>query len=302
MNSSRINGYGQTKVYIGKCFRAFVNEKQWKNFISTLIISALLVLVMSDKTFIEPSDTQFSMFAMICGCIWVGVFNSIQSVCKERGIIKHEHHTGLRISSYVIAHAVYELVICALEALIITLTLFIANGAFGLSGVIFPFLVVEAYIAFLLIVFAADMLGLLVSCIVKNTNMAMTVMPFILIVQLLFGGVMFDLGNAEFVKNGTISYWGVNALCSSSSIDEAEPAFDLGLIDLEDVTEEDLEYYEEEYGIPKAITFRYSGLEFKPYKSTPAHVLLCWLILIAQSALFIALGILFLKRVKYDKR
>jgi hypothetical protein len=239
------------------------------------------------------------MFAMICGCIWVGVFNSIQSVCKERGIIKHEHHTGLRISSYVIAHAIYEFVICAGEAFIMTFLLLLTKGGFALKGVILPVIFFEMYIAFLLIIFAADMLGLLVSCIVKDANMAMTIMPFVLIVQLIFGGVMFQLGDAEPVKYLTVSHWGVDALCSSSRTAEMEPLFD---IDAENVSEEELDLIAEAYGLPKSVLYRYSGLEFQVYKPTFIHVIWCWLILALQSAVFIGAGILFLSRVKYDKR
>lgn len=300
MNGSRINAYGQMKIYMGKCFRAFVNEKQWKTFLSAFIISLLLTIVMSENTFKSAPDTQFSMFAMICGCIWVGVFNSIQSVCKERGIIKHEHHTGLRISSYVCAHALYELVICAIEAFIMSLVLLIAKGGFALEGVVTPFIFLEMYITFVLIVFAADMLGLLVSCIVKTTNMAMTVMPFVLIVQLIFGGVMFQLGSAESVKYATISYWGVDALCTSTRTAEMQAA-DFGF-DPEGVTREDCEAMAEYSGIPATLLYRYSGAEFQAYEPTALHLFFCWLMLALQAALFVGLGIVFLRRVEFDMR
>lgn len=299
MNSSRIRAAAQIKIYIGKCFRVFINEKQWKSFISAFVISLLLVVVMSDGTFKTAPDTQFSMFAMICGCIWVGVFNSIQSVCKERGIIKHEHHTGLRISSYIFAHAIYELVVCAVEALIMTLVLMIAKGGFGLEGVVTSFIFAELYFTFVLIVFAADMLGLLVSCIVKTSNAAMTIMPFILIVQLIFGGVMFQLGKAEQVKYFTISHWGVDALCSSTRTSEMESAF---AIDDVNISEEEIDLLETQLGIPRSVIYRYSGLEFQCYEPTAGHLFECWFVLMLQSAIFIGLGILFLGRVKYDKR
>ena len=38
MGAARINAAGQVKIYLGKCFRLFTNEKQWKNFISALLI------------------------------------------------------------------------------------------------------------------------------------------------------------------------------------------------------------------------------------------------------------------------
>ena len=81
-------------------------------------------------------------------------------------------------------------------------------------GLIFP-LALDLYITMYLTVFASDMMAILVSCIVKDNNSAMTVMPFILIVQLIMAGVVFDLeGIADRISNLTISKWGMNGLMS----------------------------------------------------------------------------------------
>ena len=34
MSEKRISGIQQIHIYLGKCWRLFKNEKQWKNFIS----------------------------------------------------------------------------------------------------------------------------------------------------------------------------------------------------------------------------------------------------------------------------
>ena len=120
MEENRVGRIGQIKIYTGKCFRTFVNEKGWKALISTLIISVILAWVIGDNTFAVNESTKTGVFAMICGSLWIGIFNSIQSICRERAIIKREHRTGLHISSYVIAHMLFEFVLCFAEALIIT--------------------------------------------------------------------------------------------------------------------------------------------------------------------------------------
>ena len=60
---------------------------------------------------------------VISACIWSGIFHSIRSVCRERAIVKREYRTGLRLSSYVLAHVLYETALCSAEALIIQITL-----------------------------------------------------------------------------------------------------------------------------------------------------------------------------------
>lgn len=219
MNENRLSGIGQIEVYIGKCFRLFRNEKQWKYFISSLVIILLIALVTGPDMFREYGPTQKGAFAIVSACIWSGLFNSIRSVCQERAIIKREHRTGLRISSYILAHVVYEMFLCAVEAVIVLVVVCISNAShLPPEGVIIQssFAVIpEMYLSLFLVTFSADMLALLVSCIVKDENTAMMIMPLVLVVQLVMGGVIFELsGIAEYISRFTISRWGVNALCT----------------------------------------------------------------------------------------
>lgn len=161
---------------------------------------------------------------MICGCIWTGLFNSIQLICRERAIIKREHRTGLHISSYVLARMIFDFGLCVAEAVILT-AVFDAFRNFPSHGVIFQWTGFEFFISFTLIIFCADALGILVSCIVKNENAAMTVMPFVLIIQLVMSGMMFALPeSAEPIKELTISKWGLTSICSSADLNEIPTA------------------------------------------------------------------------------
>lgn len=120
MAERRISGQGQIAVYLGKCFRLFRNEKQWKNFLSSFIIIVIISMVTGPDMFNTYDATNKGAFAVISACIWSGLFNSIQSICRERAIIKREYRTGLRISSYILAHVIYEMFLCAGESLIVT--------------------------------------------------------------------------------------------------------------------------------------------------------------------------------------
>jgi len=215
----RISGVGQTKIYVGKCFRSFVNEKSWKSFISSAIIILLISTVTGDDMFADYEATKTGAFALVCACIWIGIFNSIQSICKERDIIKREHRTGLRISSYISAHLIYEAALCAGESLIaVSLTALANHENFPSSGVMLPAFI-ELMISFFIIIFASDTLGLLVSSIVKKETTAMTVMPFVLIIQLIMSGMIFELeGYTEIISKFTISKWGLDAICTTANL------------------------------------------------------------------------------------
>lgn len=229
MRGTRISRLGQIGIYVGKCFRMFRNEKGWKVLISAAIITLIITSVTGSDTFVVAQATRNGAFALVCACIWIGIFNSIQSICRERAIIKREHRTGLHISSYIIAHMIYELVICLMETTIVTLIMYFANrDHFPAEGLFFPPLF-ELMITFFLIIYSSDVLGLLVSGIVKNENTAMTIMPFILIVQLVMSGMIFALeGASKVIANFTISKWGVNAICTTANVNsllEALPTY-----------------------------------------------------------------------------
>ena len=78
----------QIKIYFGKRMRSFLYEKRWMSIIATAIIAFIIVFVTGDGLFADQSDTKRGAFTLICACIWSGLFNSIQNICKEREIIK----------------------------------------------------------------------------------------------------------------------------------------------------------------------------------------------------------------------
>jgi len=216
---TRSGRISQIKIYTGKCFRMFINEKAYKLFISCAIIAVIISWVSGEDMFHAFSATRTGAFALICACIWMGIFNSIQSICRERAIIKREHRTGLHLSSYIAAHMIYEFAICFVEAFITVVILSILRGIpVTAAGVFLPALI-ELFLTFFLVIYCADLLGMAVSCIVRTETSAMTVMPFVLILQLVMSGIVFPLDDtAASVSCATISKWGVAAVCVTANV------------------------------------------------------------------------------------
>lgn len=227
MEENRSARAGQVAVYFGKCFRIFRHEKGWKVILFGAVISAIIAWVPGDNMFVNKVETRNGAFAIICACIWIGLFNSIQSICRERKIIKREHRTGLHISSYILAHMLYELCICLIQSVIMVAALLIFRKNFPSEGVLMPG-ILEIYISCLLVMYASDVLGIAVSSFVKSENAAMAAMPFVLIVQLVLAGIIFELsGSVKTVSNITISKWGVEAISATCDINNMPDAFTL---------------------------------------------------------------------------
>ena len=52
--------------------------------------------------------------------IWIGLFNTIQEVCKERAILKREYMGNLRLSGYVLSKYIVQGIICLIQATLLT--------------------------------------------------------------------------------------------------------------------------------------------------------------------------------------
>lgn len=203
----------QTIVYIKKNFRLFMNQKDWKFIIIAAVISFLVCGVVSDGMFDTYETTKSGFFCIISAAIWIGVFNSIQGICKEHDTITSETRSGLHISSYVMSHVLFDFAVCFLQTIIL-LGICYAYIDFPKEGIIFP-AVIEYFITLLMITWGSDIMGIMISSAAPNPNTAMTAMPFVLIMQLVMSGVLFELkGIYDKIAPVTFSKWGMAALGS----------------------------------------------------------------------------------------
>lgn len=299
--NERVGRWGQVRIYTGKFYRIFLHEKGWKFIAFAVIIAVLLSVVMGDKMFVEKEFTRTGMFAIVTAMIWVGVFNSIQNICREREIIKREHRTGLHISAYVAAHMIFQAALCAVQA-VLMLVIFGFFMELPSEGVVTGSYYIDAFICFFLVLYAADMMGLAVSSVVKSTTTSMTVMPFLLIIQLIFSGSIFPLtGPAQKVSALTISKWGQRVLCIEANLNEI-PSVALeqeleelkqfeGMDLLVDLLPDDLIR-----DMSSDMTYR------KIYNYEPDLVTRRWLYLIGFAVAFGAFSILSLEFVDKDRR
>lgn len=213
--------FSQVRIYLGKFFRMFIYQNDWKMLPMATVISALVGMVVQPNMFLTMEGTLFGAFALSCVSIWNGCFNSIQVVCRERGIVKREHRSGMHISSYVFAHMIYQAFLCLCQSVLIVYVCYQIGVRFPTKGFITGAFSVDFCITIFLITYASDMLGLLVSSFVRNTTLAMTIMPFILIFQLVFSGGFFSLPEwSQPLTDLTISRYGLRSVSALGDYNE----------------------------------------------------------------------------------
>ena len=71
---------GQIGLYLGKFGRIFVYHNDWKVLPMGAVIAAVVIFVVGQNLFVTQEGTSTGTFALACVCIWIGFFNSIQTV------------------------------------------------------------------------------------------------------------------------------------------------------------------------------------------------------------------------------
>ncbi len=204
----------QIKIYTRKFFRTLKKESII-SIIMGVVITLLVMLVTKENMFDSFEGTKLGLFALICVCIWVGIFNSIQLVCREKNdIVKDELDKSLRASSYIASHFIYQLCLCFIQSVIVFVIFMIFMKDKGDIGQPVLYL-----ITIFLVMFSSDAMALVISSVVPNPIIAMTIMPLLLLIQLVMADVLIELDeSAAFISNFTISKWGMAAFGNIGSI------------------------------------------------------------------------------------
>ena len=207
----------QVWIYLGKLLRMFVYQSDWKVLPMAALIAGLVGMVIRRGMFQNMESTLMGSFALVCVCLWNGCFNSIQVICRERDVIKREHRSGMHVSSYITAHMLYQLLLCAVQTGITIYVTSIVGVKYPVEGLVTDWMVVDLGISMLMITYASDMLSLWVSTLAHSTTTAMTIMPFVLIFQLVFSGGMLTLPAwTEPLTHFTISNPGLKVIAAQA--------------------------------------------------------------------------------------
>jgi len=216
--SIRHRGRGaQVFIYFGKLLRMFVYQNDWKVLPMAALIAGLVGMVIRNRFFINMEGTLMGAFAMVCVCIWNGCFNSIQVICRERDVIKREHRSGMHISSYIVSHMLYQALLCLAQTGVTLFVTLKVGVQYPFEGLVTPLFLLDFGISMFLITYASDMMSLWVSTLARTTTTAMTIMPFVLIFQLVFSGGMLTLPAwTEPLTHFTISNPGLKVIATQA--------------------------------------------------------------------------------------
>ena len=153
----------QIIIYLGKIFRIFLYQNDWKVLPMSAVVAGMAALVVRGGMFQSMERTLTGSLALTCVAIWNGFFNSIQVVCRERSIIKREHRAGMHVSAYIAAHMIFQAMLCAIQTGILLYVCSMMGIIFPWKGLITDLFLVDLWITLFLVTYASDMMSLLIS-------------------------------------------------------------------------------------------------------------------------------------------
>lgn len=301
----------QVPIYLGKMVRMFVYRNDWVSIPMAALIAGMVAMVIRSSFGISMEGTLKGAFALTCVALWNGCFNSIQVICHERNIIKREHRSGMHMSSYVAAHMIYQFAICLAQTALTMYVCRVVGVSFAGKGVVTEWMYLDIFISMLIIAYTADMMALLISAIVHTTTAAMTVMPFILIFQLVFSGGIFTLPNwANGISDYTISHYGMSVIAAQAHYNELPMSSGWSTLEMmkdtpiaEGITIGDaIDYAGDDIVRETVMKKTAEANQNEEYDSTSINIVARWLVLLFFGLIYVTITIILLEFIDRDKR
>lgn len=232
----------------------------WKAFITSLagclafpLIATLLTVFFAGKNmFADYEGTRTACLILVCCAIWSGMFNSMGIIARERNVVKLEYMAGRRLGCYILSNAVVQMFLCLIQSVFLMLAIPLINLRFDHSmpdeGIIFESTLLEYYVTLVLVMWAADAMGMLLSCFVKKVENANKWAPIIVLGELVFSGALFSLeGIGEKFSLAALSRWGMAALGSISDMNIRPLRIQLSYPSIPDRAIEEIFFHEGEH-------------------------------------------------------
>ncbi len=246
--SPRANAWRQFSILIQRYFELVVRDKVLLTVLLAVmpLVGVLLATIAQPAALVGDSadriaqivsekglytiagQTQTVLMMLALAAVLVGLFAASFELVRERAIYRRERMINLRLIAYITSKLTVLVGFAALQcmALIVVLAF---RVQFPFAGILLPG-PLEIYITLLLASIAGILLGLFISAIVSSVNTVIYVVLLAVFVQIIFGGVIFDLpGAAKPLSYFTITRWTVEALGSTVDLPRLN---DLGRIEV----------------------------------------------------------------------
>lgn len=204
----------QVPLLLGRYFKVFCSDRRSLQglLLQVLIVAVVLYLVFGDLTtgashpFEEATRACQVLFVLAVSCFWFGCNNSAREIVKERSIYSRELLVNLSPASYLSSKLLLQFVVAALQSLLL---LSLVDAWCRVPGQL-----VSQGLILMMAAAAGVVLGLFLSTVALTQEIALTLVPLVLIPQIILSDVFVKLTGLSRWLGQTLvsSYWTYAAL------------------------------------------------------------------------------------------
>ena len=186
-------------------------------FIQAPIIAVMTYFVMGEN---QPRDFVYFILSLVA--VWFGTSISAREIIRERPVYKRERMVNLGLIPYVFSKLFILGIIVGIQCLLLFLPLKFLDFS-GLMPMPGQFLGIPQLWVMLLTAAVGIALGLLISALVKTSEMATSLVPLILIPQILFSGLVGVPGGLNLAVGMLMpATWSFDTMKRYSTLDTLE--------------------------------------------------------------------------------
>lgn len=234
LSEAEVSGswFSNLRLCLNMAFERFFFGGTWRNLPIAAAITVLVASIARNDFFQTMEGTIKGSLALTCIAIWNGCFNSILSVCEQRPALGKLREKGLHISSFIVSTLFCQAILCLAQTFLVMYACILIGIQFPSEGMFSSSLVMEIGVTIFLITYAADLMSLCVSALVKKSLNAMMIMPFLLVIQLVFSGSVINVAAwSNSISRFTISNYGVKCIAAQADYNDRPMVLGWSLIE-----------------------------------------------------------------------
>ncbi len=215
-----VNFFTQTKTLIKRYASSLKNNKLMLLLLlgQSIIMGFLICLATERDSLYNPVLASMFCIAFTMAASWLGLFNTIQEIVKEKDMLKKEYMSGLNFTAYIFS----KIIIFACLALYQAITC-VSIVYYHLNPRPLDILVTKTLwdliFNFFLVAFSTSMIGIFISTIVKEAKTTLILSPLYMMIQMMFSGMFIPFTSlTKNISYFVIARWGYESFATISNL------------------------------------------------------------------------------------
>lgn len=212
--------FKQTAILVRRYISSLINNKLMCLLLlgQSILMGLLICLATESDCLLNPTTASMVCVAFTMAASWLGLFNTIQEIVKEKDMLKKEYMSGLKFSSYIISKIIVFSVLALYQAVTCVSIVYYHLDPRPEDTLILG-THLNLVLTFFLVTFSTSTIGLFISAIVKETKTTLIMSPLYMMIQMLFSGMFIPFTNlTKKISYFVIARWGYEDFASINNL------------------------------------------------------------------------------------